>query len=439
MLETLREYAAEKLEESGEASALRAAHLAWFLRLAEESQERLLGPEQAEWLARLETEHENLRAALDAADDPALRLRLSCALCRFWAFRGYWREGRGRLERAIAAGDDRDADRLRATALYWIGRFAEFQGDYAGAAEPAEQSLVVWRALGDREGLMRSLHLAAALLLQQGRIEESVSLARECLRTGHEVGDLNTIGAAANLLGKIYNRQGDYVAATEWYERSFEALRAVGRTESISGVLHNLGESARYRGDVEEARRRYRESLDIGSEIDAKPIIQLSLHALGEMAQAEGDLEEAVSLYRQSVEHARVLGDALHEALCLASLADVAHERGNRDEAEALFREALALDPARAKLEPIAQFLDGFALDAAARGLAERALRLAGAATGIREAIRLALPPWRIDALGRGLAPAREALGTDEARRAFEAGRAMPVEEAIARVLSAEC
>src|SRR5207244_1913449 len=131
MLETLKEYALARLVETGEQESVQERHRAYFEQLAEESAAKLYGEEQGTWSARLEAEHDNLRAALKCSAQGPVRLRLSASLWRFWMLRGYLSEGRGWLEGALAHPDNAERTPLRAMALYAAGNLAIIQGDLA--------------------------------------------------------------------------------------------------------------------------------------------------------------------------------------------------------------------------------------------------------------------------------------------------------------------
>ena len=152
MLETIRAYAQEQLAASGETEIARDAHAAFFLALAEAAAPRLHGPEQLSWLERLETEHDNLRAALAWSlerGETETALRLTGALGAFWRVRGHLSEGRAWLDRALAGGTAGGGGALRAKALQEAGTLAWCQGDYGAATALLEESLARWRTLED--------------------------------------------------------------------------------------------------------------------------------------------------------------------------------------------------------------------------------------------------------------------------------------------------
>ncbi len=211
MLETIWEYARERLAESGEEEALRRRHAVYYLALAEAAEPALTGLQQAEWLERLDTEHANLRAVLHWAEERGkaeLGLRLGGVLGRFWLYRGYLSEGRQWLAGALAQGHQ-GPTALQAKALRVAGRLALDQGDYAQATALSEESLALSRELGDKRSIaasLRNLGVVARLQGDYGQAralhEESLALFREL---GHKVGiaeDLERLAAVARSQGQ---------------------------------------------------------------------------------------------------------------------------------------------------------------------------------------------------------------------------------------------
>ncbi len=430
MLEVVRQYAAAKLAEAGEREALSEAHGRWFLVYVEATHEELVGAGQAEWLARLETDHANFRAALESVTEPVERLRFTCLLGRFWAFRDHWSEARAQFELALAASGDRAPLPLRARAVYWLAQFMVFQGEN-GAAAPAFEALELWRSLGDRLGVARSLHQVAGILSVQGRLEEAVAATEECGALARELGDQNLLVSATSKLGQIAQRRGRYEEAAVWFEEGLGVLRALGRTEAVAGMLLNLADTARSRGEFEKALRYLEESRAEQRALPSRQLNLLTNSGLGEVARLQGDLDTAERLLRSSLAEARELGDRWSAATCLASLANVALARGDSGQALELFEEVLEADPERAFGDALSSFFDGFAC---AEHDPERALRLAGAAEAVRAAVGLAQQPVIAARVEEALGPAREAVGAGQAAELFEEGRLMSVEQAIALV-----
>jgi hypothetical protein len=209
LLETIREYALERLEAQGEAEEIGRRHAAYFLALAEEAEPRLAGTEQWAWLDR---ELGNLRAALAWARTVGaleLGLRLAVALANFWEERGHVREGREWLEslvRGLAARDDRPRlATLCARALATTAWMAFLQGDYDGAAE----SLALYRELGDGSDLAYALGALAGLAADRGEVERARALCEDSVSRFRQLGDARGLAVELSLLGRVTALQGD--------------------------------------------------------------------------------------------------------------------------------------------------------------------------------------------------------------------------------------
>jgi tetratricopeptide (TPR) repeat protein len=211
MLETVRQYAAEKLQASGETEPVRARYRDWFVTLAEQARRQLHGTEHGIWLGRLETEHDNLRAALawcaEEAAGAEAGLRLAGSLYRFWLVRGHWSAGRSHLRRALDREGAQGRTEARAWALYGAGALAYVQGEYAQAREMYQESLVLYRELGDRQGIALSLNGLGLLAPGRGNYGAARALLEGSLATFRELEDRLGIagsleGMAAILLGR---------------------------------------------------------------------------------------------------------------------------------------------------------------------------------------------------------------------------------------------
>ena len=323
MLETIREFGLERLAASGEEPAVRAAHADWYLALAETAAPELMGAAQREWLARLESENGNLRAALDwalaeGAGDTAIRL--AGALWPFWDIRGHIGEGRSWLERALALGVDRPCP-ARATALHGAGTLATVQGDFGQATALLERALAMARAMRDNR--------AAA--------------------------------SALNNLGLVAKDQGQLARAAVLLEESVALQRESGNTPGLADALHNLGTVVFRQGDLDRAIALYQESLALERERGDRLGIAGSLNNLGVIAREQGDLDRATTLYEECLALQRELGDRLGIASTLGNLGGVARERGELACAATLIAEGLALDWERGERLGVASSLEGMA------------------------------------------------------------------------------
>ncbi|HXZ28563.1 MAG TPA: protein kinase [Terriglobales bacterium] len=396
MLETVREYALEHLAAQGEEAATRRAHAAYCLVLAEELDAADAAAEagQAERLDHLESEHDNLRGALDwlaASGQAEWCLRLGAALFHFWERRDYLSEGREQLARALGPAGAA-ASKARSRALFAAGVLAGSQGDYASNQRLMEASLAMARQLGDKQGIAVSLNALAVNARDREDVASERALFEESLAVWREAGDPQAVARALSNLANVVRLQGDYEHARSLYQECMAAFRELGDRGGVAWSLDHLGDVARDQGDAAGARSLYEASLTAFRESGDLWGVAGALADLGGLAQGQGDYAGAHALYGESLKVFQELG----------------HKRG------------------------VARLLECFAASAGAQGQAERALRLAGAAAALRHAIGAALTPPERAALETTLASARAALDHASGTSAWLEGWALPVEQAIA-------
>ncbi len=276
LLETIRVYALEQLAASGELAEQQRRHAAYFVAMAEQAEPELRGAAQGAALDRLAGEHDNLRAALDWAQDAGdaeTALRLAGALWLFWWMRGHLSEGRQRLDQALAlaaslAADPSDgqAERaarstLQAQALNGAGSLAAGQGDYERARTCYQASLALRRDRGDRPGIATTLNNLGNVALSLGDSPQAIQLYQESLALRRDLGDGPGIATTLNSLGNVALTQGDYAQATHLYEESLALRRAAGDQQGIARALGNLGLIHLYQDDTERAAPLIEESL----------------------------------------------------------------------------------------------------------------------------------------------------------------------------------
>jgi predicted ATPase len=294
MLETIREYAGERLEERPEAERTRAAHAQYFLGLAESAEPRLRGAGQLEALAALDAEHDNLQAALGwaLADDAEpgrreLGVRLAGALGRAWYLRADGREGRAWLERARAAGGSAAG---RAKVLYALGVLADQGGDPQRATSLLEESLeLLRRASGDRVGIAQALHSLGVVARNRGDGCRAQDLLSESLELRRQLDDRAGVSATTCCLGLIAAEAGDLDQARALFEESLALDRALDDRDGIATNAVNLGYVALEQGDVDHARA----------------LLGEGLRAFEELSDQEGVVECLEEIARLSAERAR--------------------------------------------------------------------------------------------------------------------------------------
>jgi predicted ATPase len=401
MLETIREYAREKLEASGEDAATKRAHAAYCLVLAEEAAAAPGGVEGAEGRERVALEHDNFRAALDwltETGDAAWGLRLGTALFRFWESREFLTEGRDRLGKLLQMPSAAAPTKARARAVFAAGVLASEQGEMGVADALMMESLVISRQLGDQQGAAVSLNARAVHTRDQGNLTLAHSLFQESLAVWRELGDLKAMARALSNLASVLKMQGEFELARSLCGECLAIFQGMGDRTGVAWSLNNQGDVERDSGDSAAARAFYEQALAIFRELDDRWGIAGTLADLGNLAREQKNCSAALPLYRESLKIFQELG----------------HKRG------------------------IARLLECCACSASVEQQAERSLRLAGAAAALRKSIGAPLTPAEQAKLEAILEPARQALANTASATAWLSGWDMPLENAIAEVLAPE-
>jgi predicted ATPase len=401
MLETIREYALEKLEASGEKALTKRAHAAYCLVLAEEGATEHSGVEDWERLEGFAFEHDNFRAGLEwltETGDAEWGLRLGAALFRFWEMREYLTEGRERLGKLLKLAGAAASTKARARALFAAGVLAGEQGDYVSANNLIGESLDIGRQLGDKQG----------------------------------------VAVCLNALAVFARDEGDVVVALSLFEESLALWRELGDQKAVARSLSNLANVVKLQGDNARARSLYAECLAIFQELGDRTGVAWSMNYQGDVARDQGDCAAARTLYEQGLAIFRELGDRWGIAGTLADLGSLAREQANYSTARSLYRESIKIFQELDHKRGIARLLECFACSAAVQLEAERSLRLAGAAAALRQNIGAPLTPAEQAKLEASLHPARQALTKSVGATAWLEGWALPVEKAIEEVLTPE-
>ena len=392
MLETIREFALDRLTESGEEPVTRRAHAAYCLVLAEEGNPELGPTDRARWLTNCDAEIDNLRAALDWLFEPLdldWALRLSVALFRFWDMREHLSEGRIRLETVLRlAGAERTQDRARVSQF--AGALAAAQGDYLVAEHFLKQGLILYEELDHAPGIAASL---------------------------------NALAIAAR-------DRADYASAQSYFERSLACWRLLSDRVAIARCLHNLANVVKVRGDYPRARRALGEAAEIFEAVGDRSGAAWSINQQGDIARAAGDIVAARALYWRALAAFREAGDPWGSARSLTDLGYIDLEQANHSSGRAAFRDAMEIFAGLGHRRGIARTLEGCACLALAEGNAPRALTLAAAARQLRRLIGAHLSKTEQSSLDRMLAPAWRLLSDSEGKVAWEKGSAMNLENA---------
>jgi tetratricopeptide (TPR) repeat protein len=299
LLETVREYAAERLRADGEARATRERQAGWCLALAQTAWPHRQGPGESAWLERLTVEHDNIRTALGWCltdeGDVALGLRLAARLWWVWFVRGHYSEGRQWLG-ALLARDCTAPPDVRASALEGAGVLAKDQGDHDEAERLIEKSLALRRGLGDKDMVAGTLTNLGIVVSARGDYDRARALYDEALALRRASGDRKGVAMALGNLGIVAWRQGELDQAVALTEEGVAVLREVGDTRNVAAGLHNLGSIHRDQGALERSAARYRESLALHAEVQDRLLAARSVEGLGVVAALRGDAARGTRL-----------------------------------------------------------------------------------------------------------------------------------------------
>jgi DNA-binding CsgD family transcriptional regulator/tetratricopeptide (TPR) repeat protein len=442
MLATIREYGLEALAVSGEMESTRRAHAAYYLTLVEQAELELGGPQQAAWLERLEREHDNLRVALqwsleqagneEAEQRREMALRLAGALYMFWWTLGHWSEGRTFLERSLAASEG-DAPSVRAKALYAAASLSFIQSNYERTEALSEESLALYRELGDQRGIALSLLELGNVAWVRGVTAKAHSLLEEALALFKEVDDKEYAAYSLFSLGLLASSQGEYTRACALQEESLSLLREIEHKRGIAHILSQLAQALFVsQGDQARVHSLLEECLALSREIGFKEGIAASLLYLGQLALSQGDSDTAHSLAEESVVLYKEMGHRHGTAESLAVLGKVIAAQGDYAAARRLYEESLTISEDLGEQWVIASCLVGFGEVVAAQQKLAWAVQLWGAADTLREAIGVPIPPIELADYERSLSAARVHLGERAFAAAWTQGRSMTPEQAVA-------
>ncbi len=299
LLETMRQYALDRLERGGEAEALRRQHAQYFLALAEQAEPQLSGAGQLHWVERLEVEHDNLRAALRwcvHGRDAERGLRFGAALWRFWRIHGHLTEGRDRLTQVLGLSCDGMPSRPRAMVLNAASVLARYQCDFTVASLLLEESLAIFRELGDQRGIADVLNNQGVWARHQGNYTLASCLHEESLAIRREIGDQWGIASSLTTLGHLAFAQRDYAQGRTLYERSQVIFRELGDLWWLGMVLNAQGDLAQEQGDYMAAASLYEEGLAVARKVGGMQSIARCAEGLAQVAAAQGQAGRALRL-----------------------------------------------------------------------------------------------------------------------------------------------
>jgi predicted ATPase len=397
MLETLREYALERLAEMGLLEGMRERHGRYFLTFVEAAEPHMHGPDQVTWVNRLECEHNNLRAvfawSLATRDDQAIGLRMAVDLWRFWHLHDHLGEGIVWFDHLLKQSKTRFPE-VRARALLVAGMLAENYSEFRQATACLEQSVAVYRNLADSSGIAEVLMYLGCCKIWQAAYAEAQPLLMEALY-------------------QFESQRDDW--NTMW-------------------AYMSIGDCLFYGDSAVHAQEFFRKGLALAQQRDDPFGNAWAATCLGRVAHANGDVHLAQFYLDQAMPIFREIGVASDVAHVQLELGRVAETQGLITLSYQFYAESLMVF-ARTRLQRVPECLDGIASQAAAKQPIQ-AVHLFGAAASIRESVGVPLPPVHRAAYERSIALARTAITSEAFDAAFAAGRTLTLNQAVAEALA---
>jgi non-specific serine/threonine protein kinase len=396
LLETIRQYGQDKLQECAEAAMVRRRHRDWYAHLAAQAEAETLDARQKSVFDRLEAEHDNLRAALGWSleqQEAESAAQMGAAIRLFWLLRGYMSEGRSWLERALAGLSAKNA--VRAKALNVAAILASLQDDSTTARTLVAESLALSRQLAERK------------------------------QTGY----------ALYILARLARIEGDYAGAVTFLEESLALFRQLGQKDDIALVLSDFGLTVLYLGDYERATALCEQSLALSRELGDLRGIASWLANLAIVTLARGDARQATELCEESLTIRKALGYKGGCAHTLTILGRIALAQGAYERATACYQESLTLRQETGEKEGIATALEGLAAVTGMQREPVNAARLYGFAEALRTLLGAPLTPIDRPAYLQTVAAIRAQLDEAAFLKAWAEGQAMTLEEAIAEAV----
>lgn len=400
MLQTIREYALEKLEESGELNVLRRRHALHFTEFVEQASPHLKGSEQVSWVARMEAEHDNIRAALHWSlsedDGVQIGLRIAAAAGRFWNVRAYFQEGLEWLSSVLSRAETHERNATLARAFYGAGSLAYMHSDYRASRHFYEESLAISRELADKPGMVEAI----------------------------------------DGLGEVATEEGDYAKAIPLLEEALAISRELQDTYGVGNMLIQLGWAAQRTGEYGLAAERLSGGLALYRQLDSAHGASLALSGLGEVAVRQGEYGRAVAFLEESLALRRALGHKWGIAVCQGTLAWAALCQADYAQARQLLGESIAIRREIGDKAGVAWCLEKLAQIAFAQGYPQQAVCLYGATSALRQSIGSVVDPADQPEYKRSIDALKAQLGNAAFQQAWTEGREMTLDQAISSALS---
>ena len=432
MLETIRQYARERLLQNGAMESLRDKHLAYFVKLVEQAEHQLYRADQVRWLSRLDDEIDNLRTALEwaLATDTESGLRIAALPWRWWDMRGYFREMGGWLSQFLERYPT--ADTLHGQALAIYSRCLFRQSNFAGTIRIARQSLQMARTLSDKKTEALSLMFLGMCTAGQGRVDESIPFLERSLALYRALGDkIGQANVQASILGSLADNRRSPERAGAVIRESLQLNRELGNLSGIADSLTTLARSTIWNGDFSSPAAWLEEALSIARQIGDQTTEVYALLTLGVLAYWQVNYDQAHAYCKDVIRLSERLGMYTTDAWARVFMAYTFLQEGEIQQARQLFEECIQRAYKADRMINLVFAVEGLTSLHVNQHQPERAARLFAWADATREKLGNQRPLAEQASVDRDLAVIHSALNDYEIEKLSTAGREMTTEQAI--------
>ena len=432
MLETIRQYAREKLLKNGNGEEIRQQHLAYFVKLVEQAEPELYRSNQVFWLNKLDDELDNLRLALEWAltADVEAGLRIASLPWRFWSERGYLRELGDWLSQLLKRSDRADSLHTKALVIYAFCFFR--QGDFSETIRIAEQSVQLARTLSDRQTEAFSMAFLGVFTLTQGNMREGTQILEQSLDLYKVLGD--KLGQATTMSWLALG-SNDVERGMDLVRDSLAIYREFGHLTDIASSLFHLARLAIWRGDFSSPAPWLEEALSISLQLGNQMSEEEALITQGNLAYRQGNYDQACIYYEEAISLGEKIGDFYHLLWVRAYMAYVVLRQGNFQRARVLFGDSIRQTQKADLMIATVYAIEGLASLNVQQGQPDRAAQLFAWADAMREKIGDQRPPVEQESVEGDLAVIHSGLNHTDVERLSAEGKTLTVDEAIALAL----
>ncbi len=433
MLETIRQYGYELLKDAGEDELFKNRHLKYYLNLCEEAKPELNGAKARSWFRRFDDEYPNIQAALSRAIEENLNEeghRLAGVMTKYWDMRGHLFEASSWFDKLLQ-NKDGVSEQLIADTYRNAGIFATQQGKNLNAVKFIEESLFIYRKLGDKNGLSMSLNTLGLIESDLGNYKRSREILEENLKIKRELKHELGISSALNSLGLILLTEGDLDTAEKYFRECFDIAKKIENDEYVGIGLNNLGQVYAMRGDYQKSKIYFDEGLKVDSEIGNKNGMCISLVNIGVLALQNADYVTAQEYLDKAYTLSRETGNNVAHLYSLASLGQLLFKKGEITKSEEYFKECLSAQIEFTEMKTFVLAVSGIAEIILTKGETETAVRLIGALKAKLDSTGVYIEDEVDSKINEILKTAELKTGKERVLEEFENGKSLSDKEII--------